>query len=520
MKTGSKEKNFDIPFFYEKNLRAFLSRFYHSIVQSGENAQEILDADLNDFYPKNIAGDSDTQSSMRDVFRKLDYVRVFFKSDEIFETQILEPMKIASDLRIQFSKFQGGKRSSSLKGLVIARSKPERKDDGTTTLSMICPEIQSVMSIRMPNDRVPEKNGWMEFGNIQPIVLINRAHPAPGGKTDALKIQEKKDLLEFEFIFSSIADLKTFPTSLEMENFTEMSSVQSDKQRHLGWVFVSFGKVTNFDGQDMMIESVLGGHEVELTVASRNFKNNFDGACLEEMVGKTVAFLGTTWYKTRGKDDINMEFPELLDIQTCDDSSAIISEITGHVRLRRKCQVDNLITDLRIEDKELQNILSDILKSTSLKISGEGKEIEFVSGYMETDDQVKSSYVKALDSIRRRRFEAKSLEEVQVTQRIIVDQNKTNTEGIIQQLHFDCKAHEKIGCRVRLKIMKLVGTFEEKFNEGINAEKIFETLMDSHHPEETIRGQLWFLKNIVAIVNDSSLFFSKKSYTLALTTYS
>ena len=496
------EKHYEISFFYEKNLRAFLSRFYHSIVQSGENAKEFLDVDLDEFAPKKITGDSDTQSSMRDVFTKLEYVRIFFKSDHLFETQIIEPVRIASDLRLQFTNFKGGKRSSDIKGLVFARSR-QGGNDNTMTLSLICPDIQSVMSMRVSSDIIPKNNGWLEFEKVQPIVLVNRLHPTPGSKTKINKLEKRKDLFEFNFIFSSIEDLHCFSKSLEMENFSEISSAQSDKQRHLGYTFVSFGKVTSFDEVGITIESLLNEKEIELMIAPRNFRENFPSQISEDIVGKTVAFLGTIWYKTRAKDDINMEFPELLDLQICNDELlAAASEVIGYVRLRRRCHTDVLKKELGIDDKKFEEICTHLKKSSPIKFIGNKTNLELLFEIKDVTDPIKSAYVKSLESIRRLRKNARTDNAIQVIQEALVDKNKTNTEGMIRPLYFNCKAHKKIGCMVRLRILKEVGIHTERSEGNIEVGKLLEIFTDNYHTVETIKNQVWFLKNIVGFTED------------------
>lgn len=508
--TSSNEK-YNVSFFYEKNLRAFLSRFYHSIVQSGENAQEMLNADLDDFSPKNVAGDKDTRSSMEDVFRKLDFVRVFFKNDHLFESQIMEPLRIASDLRKQFADFKGGKRSTTVEGLVFARSKQYEEGDGkNVTLSIICPDIQSVMSIRISNDIVSKNNGWMEFEKVQPIVLVNRLHPTPGSKTKINQLEKEKNLFEFSFIFSSIRDLDSFPNSLEMENFSEMSSSQSDKRRHLGCTFVSFGRVTHFDENDISIESLLTEDEFELTVAFRNFRNNFPNPIPADLVGKTIVFLGTIWYKTRAKDDIKIDFPELLDFQLCDDEFLLtLSEVTGYVRLRKKCSANELKKDLCIDDEKFEEICICLEKLYPIRITGNKPSLELSYDLKAVSEPVKLAYVKSLDAIKRLREDAKSKNGIQITQEELVDKNKTNSEGMIKQMYYDCSSHERMGCKIRLKILKLLGS-EDVSQEGIDSERLVEMFVDMHHTTETVRGQLWFLKNIVE-------FIDKKNKRVSLT---
>lgn len=507
----SPNEKYDISFFYEKNLRAFLSRFYRSIVQSGENAKEILNMDLDDFSPKNIAGDKDTQSSMEDVFRKLDFVRVFFKNDLLFESQMMGPLRIASDLRKQFADLQGGKRSTNLVGMVFARSKQYDVGGGKeVTLSMICPDIQSVMSIRVSNDIVSKNNGWMEFEKVQPIVLVNRLHPTPGSKTKINQLEKEKDLFEFSFIFSSIRDLDSFSKSLEMEIFSEMSSSQSDKRRHLGCTFVSFGKVTHFDEHDISIESLLTEDEFELTMASRNFRNNFPNQIPEDIVGKTVIFLGTIWYKTRAKDDIKIDFPELLDLQLCNDEFLLtLSEVIGYVRLRRKCSANELKKDLCIDDKKFEEICTCLEKSYPIKITGNKPNFDLAYEIKVVSEPVKLAYVKSLEAIKRLREDVRTKGRIQVTQEELVDKNKTNSEGMIKQMYYDCRSHERIGCRVRLRILKSLGS-KNVSKEGMDADRLVEMFVDIHHPEEIVKGQLWFLKNIVE-------FIDKKNKRVSLT---
>jgi hypothetical protein len=510
----NENEQFDISFFYEKNIRAFLSRFYHGIVQSGENAKEFLEVELDNFYPKRLAGDGDTKSSMKDVFNKLDYVRVFLKNDELFESQILEPIKIASDLRLSFTKLDGGKRSANIQGLIFARSRNNDKNYGnSTTLSLVCPEIQSVMSMRISNKHAPENNGWVEFEKVQPIVLVNRLHPTPGSKTVINLIKKEKNLEEFSFIFSSITDLQFFSKSIEMENFSEMSSVQSDKQRHLGFTFVASGKITDYDGADITIQSCLNNKSLELTVASRNFRNNASVHLDDEMVGKAVVFLGTIWYQNRGKNDISIEQHELLDIQLCsDDFSAIILEVIGYVRQRRRCNAYVLKKEMEIDDDLFEKISEHLKSSPEIQLVEENGIVDLVFKTNVPSDKVKSAYVKSLNSIRRLRESARSKNAIQVVQDDVVDKNKTNIEGMIRQLCYDCRAHGKIGCKIRIKMIKKIAIHEESSEEGMNINALLEMFTDSNHDVETVRGQMWFLKNIVEFVDkkNKNVFLTKE----------
>ena len=501
MSDNTSSEKYDVPFFYEKNLRMFLSRFYHSIVQSGENAREILNVDLDDFFPKNIAGDKDTKNSMEDVFRKLECVRIFFKNDKLFESQIIEPLRIASDLRKQFTDFKGGKRSTNMEGLIFARSIPHGESlTNDVTLSIICPDLQSIMSLRVSNNAISKNNGWFEIEKVQPIVLVNRLHPIPGSKTKINPLKKEKNLFEFNFLFSSVGDLNSFSKSLEMELFSEMSSIQSDKQRHLGYTFVSFGEVTHFDEQDITIKSMLTEDEFELTIASRNFRNNSLNRISEDVVGKTVVFLGIIWYGIRAKDDIKMDCPELLDIQLCDDLSLLVlSEIMGYIRLRRTCSVNDLKKHLCTDHNKFEEIFTHLEKSPLITITRYKDGLNLLYKTKLVADPIKSAYVKSLDEIKRLREIVKTEGKIQVTQEDIVDKNKINSEGMIRQMYYDCKSHEKIRCMVRLNILKSLGD-ENELKEGIDASNLLEMFIDKNHPLETIRGQLWFLKNIVGLI--------------------
>lgn len=498
----SNKRNYDVTFFYEKNLRAFLSKFYFSIVESKNNAKEIRDVGLDDFTPKSIGGNLDAQSATEDVFKSLEYARMFLKNEQIFESQIMDPLRIACDLRLQLGEFEGGKRSSDVEGLVFARSRQyEEDDDMDVTLSLICPKLQSVMSIRVPEDSISKNNGWFEFEKVQPIVLVNRLHPTPGTKTVINELEKKKDLFEFSFIFSSIVDLYSFSKSIEMENFSEIYSTQSDKRRHLGCAFVSFGRVSHFDEPDISIESLLNGEEITLTIASRNFKKNSPNPIPEDITGKIVTFLGVMWYKTGAKNDIKMDFPELLDLQLCDDELlASVSEIIGFVRLRRKCSTEILKKDLKIDDERFGNFLSSIKKSPRMKIVEVNGSLEIHYEVEVFSEPVQSAYVKSLEAIRKLREGARTAPVIQVTEETLVDKNKTNTEAMIRQLYFNCKSHEKFGCKIRLRILKEVGSFEEQ-GENLDSDEHLGMFTDSSHTTETVRKQLWFLKNIVGFVD-------------------
>ncbi|MBT5171193.1 MAG: hypothetical protein HOL90_02830 [Candidatus Nitrosopelagicus sp.] len=208
------------------------------------------------------------------------------------------------------------------------------------------------------------------------------------------------------------------------------------------------------------------------------------------------------WYKTRGKNDILIEFPELFYLQTCDDDFiASVSEVVGYVRVRRKCHADILKKDLRIDDKKFEEICMYLEKLPSIKIIDNATGSELLFETKDVADPVNLAYVKSLKSIKRLRENARESGTIQVTQETLVDKNKTNTEGMIRQLYFDCRAHEKIGCKIRLRIIKTVGKYMEKYAEGVSVDKLLDVFKDKFHSVEIVRSQIWFLKNIVEFID-------------------
>ena len=124
-----------------------------------------------------------------------------------------------------------------------------------------------------------------------------------------------------------------------MENFCNIPSEQSEKKTHMGYSFVSFGRIMDADAASVTIKSVSEKPKNQIFTLTNHFYEN-GGTDPRKMVGKHVRFFGVKWYDSGYKNDIDFEGTEIFLIQEEQDVNRLkVEEILGHIRLRANVSV-------------------------------------------------------------------------------------------------------------------------------------------------------------------------------------
>ena len=137
-------------FLMERSIRRALQNLYVAIVGSNDNARVLAETDLDNINVSLAGGNDLVKNCFISSYKWLVIAREFALSEKLFLEQILEPVRNAArfiiDIRGDFSYS-----STTLKGIIFAKSDPyysESFGDNRVTLSLIIPDIESVMSIR------------------------------------------------------------------------------------------------------------------------------------------------------------------------------------------------------------------------------------------------------------------------------------------------------------------------------------------------------------------------------------
>ncbi|MBT4326954.1 MAG: hypothetical protein HOD60_08625 [Candidatus Nitrosopelagicus sp.] len=409
----------------EFNIRNRMKDFSTAIWKSEVNTDLLLTEDPWDISYTQFGGNQEDKMKMSNFCEYLEFVKMITKDENVYKEQFLKPVELSAQYLKNTIRGIKGKRSVGLDGWIFATSKPSKTDkraeNRNVTVSAVFPQLQTVMSVSVEENSTTKKTlQYHEFKNCQPIPLTNRIFQTKGS-TD---IQEEKTVMlsEFDFLFTSFSDIKLLGKSVEMENFCEADSKQSEIKQHLAYPFVSFGKVMpSTRGAKMQIKSIVDDSNQKFSISEHyNFKENNPDKLRE----KYVRFFGVTWYDTNDEGQIKLEKSEIFLAQEEKDVERLRFEnMLGHVRLRTS-----------VSKLEVQKILGQEVKSEEDCIEIDSNNVKF--RYSIPEEYIPKEFVKTTLEIRELRSKYKQSSPI-VSKEQLIDPEKLaqrNLKGLVKRV--------------------------------------------------------------------------------------
>ena len=322
----------------EKNLSDTMTAFYNAVIGVGKNAQILQTDGPWDIDPAEYEGSAITKEGMKRICGFLELLKNFTNDEATFNEQFFTPFQLAAKMLDDLRNLTNTPRSTDLQGWVFSVSKPTVTSwhgEAKTTVSAVIPQLQTVMSISVSEKSIKKtSSNYLEFTKCQPVSLVNRIHQV---SNSTITNTNKPVLLsEFNFLFVSFEDIGLIGSSIEMENFCEIESIQSKGKQHMGFSFVSFAKVIDVQKGIMYLQGLNARQPtaVPFTI-SKHYYENAKMVHPKEMIGKHVRFFGVKWYSSdTAAADTNAKNAEVFLVQEGDENRLRIEDAMGMIRLR------------------------------------------------------------------------------------------------------------------------------------------------------------------------------------------
>lgn len=399
--------------------------FSTAIWKSDINTELLLTEDPWDISRNQFGGNQEDKEKMGNFCEYLEFLKMITKDDSVYKEQFLKPVELSANYLKNTIRGMSGKKSTNLDGWVFATSRPSRTDKRSenkkVTVSAVFPQLQTVMSVSVEENSTAKKIlQYQEFENCQPIPLTNRIYQTRG----VTKIQENKtvDLSEFGFLFTSFSDIKMLGRSIEMENFCEADSKQSEIKQHLAYPFVSFGKIMpSTRGAKIQIKSIAGESNQKFSISEHY---NFKESNPEKLHGKYVRFFGITWYDNNDDSNVSLEKSEIFLVQEEKDVDRLRFEnMLGHVRLRSA-----------VSKSEAEKIMGQEVKSEDDYIEIGSNNVKF--RYSMPEGYIEKEFVRTTLKIRELRTKYKQSNPI-VRKEQLIDPEKLaqkNLKGLVKSV--------------------------------------------------------------------------------------
>ena len=368
---------------------------FHNAVNPIGNCKILQRDSPWDTDPEEYFGGRDARDGMEKVCQYLESLFDSAKDETIFVNQFLKPVQIMAKFREHLSTKE--KASTDLEGWVFSISKPTKTSPfnktENVTASIVFPKLRTTMSMSFPKEIIKNtSSSYSEFTKCQPTGLVNRMHPVKGS---SISNTHKEVLLsQFNFLFTSFNDIQFVAESIEMENFCEVQSQNSEIKQHMGFSFVSFGKVLDVQGSRVTIEAMNKSGIISFTINSRHYYKNSNMISPEKMKGKHVRFFGVAWYNPDNDGKVNLDTPEVFLMQEETDSARLkIEDEIGRIRIRN-----------HIPQSEIKEELRGKIESEDC-IENKSNSLYFV--YSKTGDPICDSFMNSTSQIKSLRDELK-----------------------------------------------------------------------------------------------------------------
>ena len=411
----------------ERKVRDLMTKLYLSVSGATENARIMQDKNfLENFHPQtNNVGNPTIRRAMNQMFYGLAALKIFSKSEEAFEQQILGPFRAVAQFRTEVSNlagFSGRRKNTALYGWIFAKSKPHEDDYGNVkgTLSILFPLLQTIMSMRI-HEEVANTLGYLmyKFENVLPFPLANRVQPTL--RYGWIEKQNRSPQISgFHYLFASLADIDQFACSVEMRHYCEISSAQSGKRQLLGALLIIPGKVIFASERQrrLIIGSMLDPTIQEKFFVSEQTMERLSPKLIDDFQGKLVRLVCIRWYDLGKEDDKHPASPEVITLQEESDESKLAEdELTGYVRIRGRVDINEITSKFDRKVCEKISVLQNkTVTEGPIEYDANGMPIletgilnndgEFVSYYqkLSSNDPIVSLFLEATDRIREMRF--------------------------------------------------------------------------------------------------------------------
>lgn len=451
----------------EKNLSDTMTAFYNAIIGLGENTKILQTDSPWDIDPNEFEGSDHTKDGMDKICGFLELIKNFTKDEATFREQFFDPFKIIAKMLDGFRDPSNSRRTADLEGWIFSISRPTRtsqySSESKKTVSMVIPELQTVMSASISEESVEKTSSkYFQFTKYQPIGLVNRMHPVNGSSIS--KIDRDVLLLEFNFLFTSFNDIKLIGSSIEMENFCEVESIQSEVKQHMGFPFVSFAKVIDVQGS-LLLEGI-DKQEMISFVIPNNYYENAKMKDPKKLIGKYVRFFGVKWYNPSKKSESNRE-PEVFLMQEEENVDRLkLEDVIGMIRLRSK------MSEMEIR----KHLGEEIITDDCIEVKNNSAYFR----YSGSDDPICAKFIETVSAIRNLR-----------------EKFKTSSPRVIQEQLIDPKKLDKNFCISVVKKYRLLYEILVDHQMQMDQHGKYDrdlTISRSTYPEEIVKRKIWQLK--------------------------
>lgn len=376
----------------ERPVRRGIQNLYAGFIGATENANYLLKHEPGPVDSKYLAGPDRAKRCTIAGSMWLQSLQEFGLSPELFQSQILSPVRAAAKYIVDIRKHGA---STSLTGWIFSKSDTWfDKDRGTemVLLSLLVPSLKMITSVRCRVRDVEEveSGSYYRFTGLQPVPFFNRAHVT---KLSVSASDRKFTLGDFDFLKTAIHDTWIYYQSFALENYCEIQSSHLERlKRRLGVPVIFAGKILVAESPYILVQSLANPEWKIQLVLTDMFLSHLPGGqdSLSELNGKYARFLGIWWYKHRK----GIKKPELLGFEPVSEEQAVLDDLEGYVRIRWKVGRDALQRVYPAAD----------LKSLKPPLSIGGSEVEWVSASNSFDD-----VTRLYQSSRRRISELRHL---------------------------------------------------------------------------------------------------------------
>ncbi|HJU14241.1 MAG TPA: hypothetical protein VJ792_07285 [Candidatus Nitrosotalea sp.] len=409
----------------ESTFRSAMTNLYVSIMEATENAEELLSHEPGEITWSMTHGNQITKKCMTRLCWWLDNLKNFAFQGQVFEIQILQPIKIVAEFitEIRKEKF----RTSEITGFVFSKSRPYfdvHSNFNRVTISMVVSSLRNVVSIRCSEEsaRKIALGRFYVFEQVQPLPLANRLHQSHPVIKECGDI--KPTLSEYDFLKISFDDMESLSRSVEMENFTEVASSQSELRHSLGAVFVVSGKVVHVRESRITLQNVQGNNTSTMVVSSQLYDNIALGS-LGSFEGKFVRMLVCCWYDSGSEPEDYQKSLEVFHMENVEDQSEVImDDLQGYVRLRGKAS-----------KKTVGERYPEIQEGKFAKLTSAN---DFLTPLCEKpEEDISAKFVEADSKIRGLRLMIKTEEKPAILIDDILDPERVSTEILLRKLKAD-----------------------------------------------------------------------------------
>ena len=443
---------------------------FHNAVNPIENCKLLQTDSPWEIDPAEYRGGRDAKDGMEKVCQYLESMYDSAKDEKIFVNQFLKPVQIMAKFREHLTAKE--KASTDLEGWIFSISKPTKTSlfnkTENVTVSIVFPKLQTTMSMSIPKETMEKTSSrYFEFTKCQPIGLVNRIHPVKGSTIS--KTNEEVLLSKFNFLFTSFDDIKLVSESIEMEIFCEIQSQNSEIKQHMGFSFVSFGKVLDIQGNRLIMEGMNKSGIISFTINSNHYYNNSDMISPKKMRGKHVRFFGVAWYNPDNDGKVDLDIPEVFLMQEEMDYERLkVEDEIGRIRIRN-----------RISQSEIKEGLEEKIESENCL---ESKHDVVYFQYSTTGDSICTNFVNSTSQIKSLRDELK-ISKPRIRQEQVIDLEKTGKAGMERNL------------KRSSNLLTILTDYQwQKDLSGQYDKKLALEKFAGIYPEDMIERKIWRLK--------------------------